>query len=179
MRIITGRWRGRTLFGPPSRRVRPLGDKVRGALFDVLGNIGGKSVLDAYAGTGAVGFEALSRGAKFVEAIEYSKPAARIIQSNARRLGAGEEFQLVVTKIGRWLDWPKSSKRQYDLIMADPPYGSFDPEMLARMGEYLNHSGTMAVSHSAKLTSPKLKGLELIQTKRYGDSALSFYKKVK
>ncbi len=177
MRVIAGRWKGRVLKGPTSRSVRPINDKVRGALFNIAGDLTGKTVLDVYSGTGAVALESLSRGALLVEAIESSRPAAKVIEANAKIVGAGERLDLIICEVEKWLDWPiNPPEPRYDLIVADPPYASLDPKVLSRLAQFLKPHGVLAVSHAGKLEPPKLAGLELIQSKRYGDSALSFYK---
>ncbi len=177
MRIISGEFKGRELKGPSSRLTRPLSDKVRGALFNILGDVADWSVLDVYAGTGAVAFEALSRGAKFAEAIESNKSAAKVIQANAKTLNAADRLNLVVSEVEKWLDWPMNKPAErYDLIFADPPYTQLNQLVLIRLSNYLKTEGILAVSHSSKQESPVLEGLELIQTKTYGDSALSFYR---
>lgn len=176
MRIIAGEWKGRVLSGPAGRSTRPMIDKVRGALFNVLGGVSGISMLDVYAGTGAVALEAISRGAVLVEAIEFNRSAAKVIQHNAKLLGAGERLNLILTPVENWLDWPANTPEpRYDVIVADPPYTKIDVGVLMRLSNYLKPKGTLVLSHSSKVTPPDLEGLNLVQAKHYGDSALTFY----
>ncbi|HSX48015.1 MAG TPA: 16S rRNA (guanine(966)-N(2))-methyltransferase RsmD [Candidatus Nanoarchaeia archaeon] len=177
MRITTGRLRGRVITAPKSAKVRPMTDKVRGALFDVIGNISGNLVLDVYAGSGAVGIEALSRGARMVEAIEHDRLAAGRIEKTIKEFGLGFEYSLVVAAVESWLGWPANTTTisRYDLIVADPPYTQLKAEILDRLGEFLSPGGVMVVSHSSRLTPPELESLKLVRTNRYGDSSLSFY----
>lgn len=179
MRIIAGKWKGRTLVGPTSRLVRPMNDKVRGALFNVLGDISGKAFLDVYAGTGAVSLEALSRGAVLVEAIEFNRSAAKVIQQNAKTVGAGEDLDLILSPVEKWLDWPGNlPEPRYDVVVADPPYSRVENLVIERLGRYVKPGGLLVLSHSSKVEPPTLRAMEKLETKTYGDSALTFYKKL-
>lgn len=179
LRISSGSLGGRYIQQPPERITRPMTDKVRQALFNVVGPLDNAAVLDAYAGSGAVSFEAVSRGAAMAEAIEASPKAARIIEANARDLGLIWGFLLSIMTVETWLASPAQEvpNPRYDLITADPPYAKLDDEVLARLGQFLKPSGVLAVSHSSKRPSPVLENLNLVQNKVYGDSALSFYKR--
>ena len=184
MKILSGSLKSHPFEQPKSDSVRPLSDKVRAAIFDVCGDIGGLVVLDVYAGSGAAGFEALSRGAAMVEAIEGNPSVARVIQANTKALNIDWGYVLHVLKLETWLalpanqaatDWPQA---RYDLIIADPPYAKLDGDLLSRLCCYLNPQGVLVVSHSSKLPSPVLELTELARHKVYGDTALSFYKLV-
>lgn len=178
MKILAGELRGRPLAQPKTRATRPLSDKVRAALFDVIGNPTGLAVLDAYAGSGAAGFEALSRGAVLVDAIEANARVARTIQQNAADLGLDWGFVLHQVTVASWLASPAQTPPapRYGLIIADPPYAQLDPDILDRLAAFLTPGGVLAVSHSSKLPSPELQSVALVKQKTYGDSALSFYK---
>jgi len=178
MRILAGQWRGRGLQQPKSPSVRPMSEKLRAAIFDVLGPVDGLTVLDAYAGSGAAGLEALSRGAILVEAIEANASVARTIEANARTLGADWGYLLHQMTVATWLASPRQlpASPRYDVIVADPPYQQLDSDILDRLLSLLQPEGILVVSHSSKLTSPVLESGELVQAKLYGDSALSFYR---
>lgn len=180
MRILSGELRGRIFEQPKTRAVRPLSDKVRAALFDVVGPIGGLAVLDAYAGSGAAGFEAASRGAILVDAIEANQRVARTIQANARALGLDWGYVLHQLTVESWLASPAQTPPapRYGLIIADPPYAQLDADVLGRLAAFLAPGGVLAVSHSSKLASPKPQAVELAAQKTYGDTALSFYKNI-
>ncbi len=179
MKIVGGQWRSHSLAQPKTRSVRPLSEKVRAAIFDVLGPIDGTTVLDAYAGSGAAGFEALSRGAMLVEAIETNRSVTRVIQDNAKSLGADFSYVLYQMTVETWLASPRqqTDQERYDVIIADPPYSQLDDDVLSRLVRFLVQDGRLVVSHSSKRTPPVIESGELIQTKVYGDSALSFYSK--
>ena len=122
MRIIAGNWRGRVLKAPPGATTRPTGDRTREALFSILtsrlGAFEGLAVADIFAGSGALGLEALSRGAAFCTFIDQDREAVKAIKANIEMLGAKSEvLPIAVSAIG-------PARRQYDLLMFDPPYGS-------------------------------------------------------
>jgi 16S rRNA (guanine966-N2)-methyltransferase len=177
MRIIAGQLRGRGFDQPKTRSVRPLSDKARAAIYDVVGSPAGFTVLDAYAGSGAAGFEAASRGATLVEAIEANERVARTIEANARELGLDWGYVLYRLTVESWLGAPAQQDKfeRYNLIIADPPYLQLDVDVLSRLAGFLIGGGVLVVSHSSKRPSPVLESVSLAQHKVYGDSALSFY----
>ena len=178
MKVLAGELKGRPFDQPKTRSVRPLSEKVRAALFDVVGSVAGLTVLDAYAGTGAAGFEAASRGAVLVDAIEANDRVAKTIQDNARILGLDWGYVLHKMTVATWLASPAQQDHQarYGLIIADPPYAQLDADTIGRLAAFLQPGGVLAVSHSSRLSSPVLSSVELVQHKVYGDTALSFYK---
>lgn len=122
MRIISGEWRGRVLKTPPGATTRPTADRTREALFSMLtsrlGSLDGLSVTDVFAGTGALGLEALSRGAAFCTFIDHDREAVKAIRANIEMLGAkAEVLQIGVSAIA-------PARRAYDLLLFDPPYGT-------------------------------------------------------
>src|SRR4051812_17421788 len=124
MRIISGTNRGRVLQGPPERGVRPTSDALRETLFNILGpGIAGKTMLDAYAGTGAIGLEALSRGASRVSFVERDARVIRVLKENIRRCGAENSCAIVsreFTRVGAEIG-------TFDIVFLDPPYDLDDP----------------------------------------------------
>jgi 16S rRNA (guanine966-N2)-methyltransferase len=176
MKILAGTLRGHPFQQPPMRTVRPLSDKVRAAIFDVVGSVDQSIILDAYAGSGAAGFEAISRGAAMVVAVEASPRVARVIEANALSLGIDWGYSLRTKTVASWLADPTNLPRSaYDLIIADPPYAEIEVDVLERLGAYLKTNGIFVVSHASKLPSPALDGLIITKQKLYGDTALTFY----
>jgi 16S rRNA (guanine966-N2)-methyltransferase len=177
MRVLSGELYGRAFDQPKTRSVRPLSEKVRAAIFDVTGPPDGLTVLDAYAGSGAAGFEAASRGAILVDAIEANSRVAKTIEQNARALGLDWGFVLHRMTVETWLASPSQTPPapRYGLIIADPPYAQLDPDVLSRLAAFLSPGGVLVLSHSSKLDAPVLVPASLIKTKVYGDTALSFY----
>lgn len=123
MRIIGGKFRNRKLFSPKGNRVRPSSDYLRELLFNLLRNhIEGASFLDLFAGSGTVGLEALSRGAKAVVFVEADRETARCLQRNVELLDSERQCQILVGEVGATLQNCAKQARQFDLIFADPPY---------------------------------------------------------
>jgi 16S rRNA (guanine966-N2)-methyltransferase len=179
VKILAGDYKGHPFAQPKTTSVRPLSDKVRAAIFDVTGPVTSLSVLDAYAGSGAAGFEAVSRGAVHVDAIEANERVAKVIVENVTTLGLDWGYVLNRMTVETWLASPQQLPRteRYGVIIADPPYAKLDPEILERLVPYLTPDGVMVVSHTSKMESPDLDNAKLVQHKTYGDTALSFYRK--
>jgi len=150
VRIIAGTWRGRPLDAPPGQGTRPTADRVRETLFSILasrlGSFDGLRVADLFAGSGALGLEALSRGAAFATFVEKDSAAAAAIRRNAERLGAAERIRILG---GSALALPASEP--FDLVFADPPYsvcsGTAAVEAVERAG-WLAPGGWMSVETS-------------------------------
>src|ERR1700729_643748 len=123
MRVIAGSYGGRRLKAPSGRRTRPTSERVREALFSMLGELSGERVLDLFAGTGALGIEALSRGARSVLFVERDGGAARVLSENLSTLGIdGGVARLLRTDALQLLRTAQQSQETYDLIFIDPPY---------------------------------------------------------
>ena len=179
MRITTGSLGGRTVAAPKTTATRPMADKVRAALFDTLGDVSGAIVLDAYAGSGAVGFEALSRGAARVVAIESARQPAATITANQATFDLTWGYELHQTTVETWLArWlrPPAEPSAFNLIVADPPYDHLRVNVLEKLGSLLKTDGILVVSHSSRRDVPELDNLICTDTRIYGDTALSFYK---
>jgi 16S rRNA (guanine966-N2)-methyltransferase len=177
MRIISGRFKGRRLKTPGWTGLRPTADRLRETLFNVLGNqVADAFVLDGYAGTGAVGIEALSRGASGVVFVEHDARAAALIAENLRHCGILEGCAIIRADIGR-LSQP-GGLRRFDVILLDPPYQEVDLEScVRRAGPWLAAGGLLVVEHARRRMSPPRAG-DLTRTRvvHSGDSALSFYR---
>ena len=150
MRIIAGKWRGRPIEAPPGRATRPTGDRVRETLFSMLasrlGSFEDLRVADLFAGSGALGLEALSRGAAFATFVESDAAAVTVIKRNAEKLGASDRVRILG---GSALALPRSEL--FDLVFADPPYaagsGSTVVQAVAE-AEWLAPGGWMSVETS-------------------------------
>jgi 16S rRNA (guanine966-N2)-methyltransferase len=173
VRIIAGALKGRRLLGPIDDRVRPTSDRLRETLFNVLGSsVEGCRVLDAFAGTGAVGLEALSRGAASVTFYETDRRAWPVIETNIGYCRAESLCTLIRS------DFLKSQGQcDCDLVFLDPPYDDHDLNAVLRVaGTHLAPGGVVVLEHRRKRESPALAGL-LVRTRVLdsGDSRLSFY----
>jgi 16S rRNA (guanine(966)-N(2))-methyltransferase RsmD len=178
MRIISGRFKGRRLKTPTWGGLRPTSDRLRETLFNILaGRLDGAFVLDAYAGTGALGIEALSRGASQVVFVERDRRAVTLIGDNLRHCGIAEGCAIIRADIGR-LSQP-GGPRPFDVILLDPPYEGVDLEAsVGRAAHWLSVAGVLVLEHARRRVSPPNAG-DLTRTRvvRSGDSALSFYRR--
>ena len=176
MRVIAGFLGGRTFDSPRGHRTHPMSDKMRGAIFGVLGDIKGLTVLDAFSGSGALAIEAISRGAKSAVAIEVDKPAHAIIKQNIKDLNLQDRIKAVRAFAGAWST--RNQAQLFDLIFLDPPYDNIPYRDLKNMPRHLNKGGILVLSWPGKMETLKFDGLTQIQTKHYGDSQLIFYKSI-
>ena len=176
MRIIAGEKRGHYLIGPPQvdiKGLRPMPDKVREAIFNILGSwVLGKEILDLYAGTGAVGLEALSRGAKDVTFVELSKKTVDVIEKNRDKLGfSAEVFQRDAKS------FIVAVQKKYDLIFITPPHAQIDFEVAKNAGSKLKKGGIIIQESESKEDIPGIEGLKKIDHRIYGKLKLTFFEK--
>ncbi|MDR3677753.1 MAG: 16S rRNA (guanine(966)-N(2))-methyltransferase RsmD [Acidobacteriota bacterium] len=182
MRIISGTYRGLRLRTLKGGNLRPTTDQLRETLFDVLGpKIQGATFLDAYAGTGAVGMEALSRGASDVVFIEHHRPASQLIRENLAALKIDSGYNLLTCAVLTGLERLERDGEHFDVIFLDPPYEEIREyhhtmRQLAR-GPLLLPSSIVVVEHS-KHVKLEENYLTLHQTRllRHGDAQLAFYR---
>jgi len=175
MRIIAGRFKGRRLVAPDGSGVRPTSDSLRETLFNVLGqSADGWRVLDGFAGTGALGLEALSRGASHVTFIERDRRALDALMKNVRACGAEDACAIIRDDFERWR---ADEDETFDLVLLDPPYDVTDLERTVVTGAALVAAGgRLVLEHSRRRASPEAAGpLRRTRVLTAGDSALSFY----
>lgn len=175
MRIIAGKLGGRLFQSPGSFKTHPMSDKIRGALFSMLGDIEGLRVLDAFAGSGALSFEAASRGASLVLAIDSDLAAQKTIQKNIAALRLERQVKLVRASANAWLQTTTPQSDSFDVVLLDPPYGDLQPNLVQRLTERLAPGGTLVLSWPADQALPELSQLSLVVHKTYGDAQLGFY----
>lgn len=168
VRITSGKFRGRTIT-TPGGKTHPMGERERLALFNMIMDlVPGAVVLDAYAGSGALGIEALSRGAKEVVFVENNRGAARVISENLKTLDA--EGEVLVARIPDF-----ETDDLFDLVLADPPYDSFDLTEVAELGRYVRRGGVLVLSHPGE--APLIKGLNSEKSRKYAGATISVYVK--
>ncbi len=178
MRVIAGTQKGRRLHGPRSPGLRPTADRVKEALFSILGNrVVGSRFLDLYAGTGAIGIEALSRGAQQVTFVEPNQAALRVLRANVAQCKLDKAVDIQTCQASVFLRRPPKGAVPHDLVFADPPY---QQDHLAELWSALAGSATIAsdalivLEHSSKaVLSPANDRLSLLRQYRYGDTTLS------
>jgi 16S rRNA (guanine966-N2)-methyltransferase len=176
MRVVGGRLGGRTLHAPRGRATRPTPERVREALFSILADrIAGARVLDLFAGTGALGIEALSRGASAVTFVDSSRAGVAAIRRNLQALQLDAE--VVPQSVAAFLERAPRSGRQYDLVFLDPPYrhaASLGGE-LSRALEPVLAPNAIVVSESDRRSPLELETLSLLDDRRYGDTLIRLH----
>jgi 16S rRNA (guanine966-N2)-methyltransferase len=171
MRIIAGANRGAKIFAPKGRETRPTSDRVREAAFNLIGPVDGATVLDLFAGSGAMGLEALSRGAATATFVESDREACHAIERNLDKLGltgatvlCRDAFQALT-----------AAPRAYDLILCDPPYGFTHHDLLAPyLAKALAPDGLLVYETSAR-EEPAVEGLTPRTSRTYGSARLTLF----
>ena len=174
MRVIAGSYRGRGLVAPRGSETRPTSDRVREAVFSILGDITGARVLDLFAGSGALGIEALSRGAAQATLVDSSAAAVTAIRRNLDALGATAEVQR--RPVLGFLGAARGERRQYDLVFLDPPYrhaSSLSTELTAALVPVLAPSARVVAESDRR--HPLELGLDRHDERRYGDTLIHIH----
>jgi 16S rRNA (guanine966-N2)-methyltransferase len=175
MRIIAGERKGHTIYAPKGLGTRPTSDRVRENVFNIVAPwVEDARVLDLYAGSGAMGLEALSRGAAAVVFVESEPEAVRAIERNLDKLrltGA----TVVRVGVGTGLAQEASAGRKYDLVLADPPYAMTDYDTLARYFPRVLADDGLLVLESAARTEPELAGLAVRTSRKYGSTRVTVF----
>ncbi|MCJ7497401.1 MAG: 16S rRNA (guanine(966)-N(2))-methyltransferase RsmD [candidate division Zixibacteria bacterium] len=188
MRVISGEKKGEKLFSLKRREIRPTSDKVKGAIFNILSyglgfgqSLEGKRVLDLFAGSGALGLEALSRGAEEVVFVDNSSVSLNLARNNLKKLGFETKGRMVKKEILRFLRSENEiTSGGFDLILADPPYRKgLCQKFLEILAEknFLNTEGVLVMEHHKKEKIEEKKNFVLLQERKYGDTLISFFKK--
>ncbi len=178
MRIVGGEFRGRTLKSPSSQAIRPTSDKLRESVFNILAHaygdpVAGARVLDLFAGTGALGLEAMSRGAKFALFVDEGAEARALIRANVEQLaltGATKIFRRDAARLGAI-----GAIAPFDLVFCDPPYGKGLAEKAlasAREGGWLSPDTLAVVEEAAKARFKAPEGFAELERRTYGDSEI-------
>jgi 16S rRNA (guanine966-N2)-methyltransferase len=173
VRVVAGAWRGRRLAAPAGRDTRPTSDRVREAVFSILGPIDGAAVVDLFAGSGALAFEALSRGAARATLVERAPAAIKAIEANAQALGAAVDLRR--RDVRAFVRDASAAGGPYDLVFLDPPYRD-----AAGLGPQLDLTpllapGARVVSESDRREPLALPGLEVADERRYGDTLIRIH----
>jgi 16S rRNA (guanine966-N2)-methyltransferase len=176
MRIIAGSLGGRLFESPDTATTHPMGERMRGSLFNILApDIAGKTVLDPFGGTGALSFEAISRGAADTAILENDRAAQKIIEKNIQSLKLDQKVHLMKANCRIWSQ--KNPDAQFDLILADPPYHDMQLSTVEALVRHLKHNGLMVLSYPGRGSAPTVNGVVVVDTRLYGDAALAFYRK--
>ena len=168
VRIASGKFRGR-IINTPGSKTHPMGERERLALMNMISEyLPGAKVLDAYAGSGALGFEALSRGAKEVLFIDSSAPAKKCILDNMRLLDV--QADVILEKLSQF-----QNNEKFDVVLADPPYDSFKLEEIEYLTGFIKDGGVLALSHPSE--APLLSQMTLEKSRKYAGATISIYVK--
>ncbi|HVF38284.1 MAG TPA: 16S rRNA (guanine(966)-N(2))-methyltransferase RsmD [Gemmatimonadaceae bacterium] len=170
MRIVAGRWRGRRIEAPPGSAVRPTLDRVREAWMSIVQrDLPGARIVDLFAGSGALGLEALSRGAEYADFVERDARSIRVLQHNITELGASESSAIRRTDAIKYAT--NLGRAEYDVAFADPPYETGLASELAHIWLKTPFATILSVEHSRNVPMP-----EGGDTRRYGTTAITFYR---
>lgn len=177
IRLISGEYGGRILEGSSSDKTHPMGERIRNAIFNKLSNeidINNITVLDAFAGSGALGLEALSRGAKSAVFVERDRDAQNVISKNIQTLGLSEKSKLIKAPITRWA---ATTTEVFDLIFVDPPYDDPQLSTVSEIIRLLKPNGLMVLSLPSRSEVPTELGVVVVDNRSYGNAAIMYYRR--
>lgn len=150
-----------------------MSEKARGGLFNKLGDIESLTLLDAFAGTGALGYEALSRGAKSVTSVEIDRKAIDTIKLNSKNLGLALDMKIIKSNAGAWSD--NNLHQTFDIVIAAPPYDDLQLPVVIKMIRHVKREGLFVLDWPPSEQIPDMPGLKQIAENNYGDAQLVFY----
>lgn len=179
MRIITGRAKGIRLNPPKNYDIRPMADRVKGSVFNIIGTLmEGAEVVDLFAGTGNVGLECWSRGAAAVTFIDMSKEALRLVRSNIAKCHAEADCTVIKGNTIQVVESLSKAGKRYDFAFCDPPYNKGLVQAVVAVlakNPFIKPGGYMVVEHSAHDPLPDFpEGYELVRNKIYGETIIDF-----
>jgi 16S rRNA (guanine966-N2)-methyltransferase len=178
MRVVAGRCGGRRLIAPPGTATRPTSDRVREALFSVLGPLDGAHVLDLFAGSGALGIEALSRGAARATFVDSGPAAIGAVEGNLAALGLADAAEVRRQDARAFLRGARGGRHEYDLVFLDPPYRlavELGRELSPLLAEVVNTGGRVVAESDRR--APLDLELTLTDERRYGDTLIRIYER--
>jgi 16S rRNA (guanine966-N2)-methyltransferase len=173
MRIISGVYGSRIIRAPRGYATHPMGDRMKSALFNSLGSLEGAEVWDAFAGSGALAIESVSRGATYALATERDPKAYLTAKENVEKLGASK---VQVVKAGAKA-WSKNNvDKKFDIIFCDPPYNYLQLSTVFALKSHLKPKGLMVLSYPGSEELPSSSGVVVVDNRNYGDGALAYYR---
>ena len=173
MRVIAGRLGGQSFTSPKSFKTHPMSEKIRGAIFNMLGDVSGLHILDAFAGSGALAIEALSRGAAKAVSLDSDKAAVSAMQANARTLQLATLWHITQAPVLSWIE--SNRNLQFDIIFADPPYKEPHLSSIIALGALVAPDGLLVVSLPPTVQPPEIPACTIIRAKQYGDATVTVY----
>lgn len=176
VRVIAGKFGGRNITAPDGRKTHPMSERIRNALFNSIGDeVNGAVVLDAYAGTGAVGFEAVSRGASHATFVEKDRIAQKVIDENITTLNCSDQTKLIKASVNAWANTYDGPS--FDIIFVDPPYHDVQFSTVLMLMGLLKPGALMVLSHPGRDECPTRPGVVVVDNRSYGDAALTYFRK--
>lgn len=176
MRIVAGKFGGRSIATPRGHHTHPMSEKMRGALFNMLGDIEDLTILDAYAGSGAVAIEAVSRGAKRAHAIDIDVHATDVINNNVAGLGLNNQIKVIRANSATWSEGNYTTN--FNLVVCDPPYDDIKLSQLQKLTQNVKKDGLFILSLPYNYPRPIYDGFSQELDRHYGDGSLVFYRKI-
>lgn len=174
MRIIAGSLGGRRIDSPRGYKTHPMSEKLRGAIFNKLDDLAGKTVWDAFAGSGALGLEAISRGATSVLATENNRATFTVLKKNIINLQLENMVKASQVNAGTW--GKAHPQESFDIILCDPPYNNPQLSTISTLKNHLKPNGLMLLSYSGRDPVPTVNGVVVVDNRNYGDAALAIYR---
>jgi 16S rRNA (guanine966-N2)-methyltransferase len=176
VRIISGLYGGRIISAPDSKRTHPMSERIRNALFNSIHDeIAGANILDAFAGTGAIGIEALSRGAASAVFLERDRLAQKNLNENLELLNIGNAAKLVKAPVASWVS--TYNGENFDIIFADPPFNDVQFSTVVRLMGLLKPGALMVLSHPGRDECPTRSGVVVVDNRSYGDATLTLFRR--
>ena len=176
LRIISGIYGNRTIKALDTGVTHPMGERVRSSLFNIIGDVvKDAEVLDAFAGSGSLGLEALSRGAKHATFVERDRRAGQTLAGNIKTLGADDKSTISTMNLNAFI--AKNSEKTYGVIFTDPPYDDLQLSTVSRLVKLLSPIGLMVLSYPGRGEVPTVDGIVVVDNRSYGTAALAFYRK--
>ena len=175
MRIISGDLKGKVIENL-SNSTHPMSEKIRGGLFNILGDISGLTILDCFAGTGAISFEAISRGAKSAMLVESNKKAQKSIANNIKKLELGSATKLIGSSVSSFIS--HYAGENFDLIICDPPFDKpINTDEIIKLEKMLKPDALLVLSLPITSINLQFESLLEIKEKTYGDARLVFFRR--
>lgn len=180
MRVIAGIAKGRKLIAPKGPGTRPALAQVKEAIFNILGSVEDLRVLDLFAGSGSIGIEALSRGARHATFVENSRSALMALKKNLTNCGFTEQSEIVPYSVDRVLSHLRKKKRQFDLIFVDPPYDqNLVMPTLKGLEKVLADGGVIIVENSPRERVSDTETMAVTSVRKYGQTEIAFLKNMR
>lgn len=175
MRIIAGSHKSRQFKAPRGNRTHPMSEKARGALFNMLGDIKGLSILDAFGGSGGVSLEAASRGAAKVICVDNDKQAYRTISENIEKLRLDEVIHATIANVSSWAD--NNHDQRFDIVICDPPYNDIRLNIIQKLANLVENNGLLVLSWPVAFERPEFVGFSIEAARPYAGLLLAIYRR--